>query len=353
MLLVGMPVSGCVSSSPHGQSTTTQPTKTHIYIDGKTVVGGDGQPIELINNPDATDPTYAELLAFLKADQTDRYSYILGPPKNAYICTDFARDVHSNAKAAGIRAAFVAIHIAGADKGHALNAFQTTDRGLVYIDCTGKGLWDDPTKRTNWNRRAYVDIGQPYSVAYLDYYDHHHSRFEFFIHVGHGADMEFRNHAIYLEERTLRSLEELGWLHVSGKEWSQKNQQMLQWLQTHDVEEIGMKWTKEWIRENEAKLYSWKFVEGTGSSGTIGSGSERLVRFRSFCIDADVVWGSWFQPPIWSGTIEEKVIVIDEMPVVWLITWRQRGWREPFKVWSSGELVSQGIVKAVHIHWGE
>lgn len=53
---------------------TPETTGGHIYIDGKIVVGGDGEPIKLINNPNATDPTYAELLAFLEADQTDRYS---------------------------------------------------------------------------------------------------------------------------------------------------------------------------------------------------------------------------------------------------------------------------------------
>ena len=145
-LLLVFLVVGCVGTSNTPTPTpTTTPTptfqKTHINIDGKIALRGSGEPVELINNPDATNPTFAELVAFLQRDQTDKYSYILGPPKNAYICTDFAETVHNNAEAAGIRAAWVGIDIEGEAEGHALNAFETTDLGLVYIDCTGKGLW--------------------------------------------------------------------------------------------------------------------------------------------------------------------------------------------------------------------
>ena len=187
---------------------TPETSETHVYIDGKIVAGGDGEPIELTDNPNATDPTYAELLAFLEADQTDKYSYIVGPPKVAYICADFARDVHNNAEAAGIRAAWVGIDLESQAEGHALNAFQTTDRGLVFIDCTGVGLWDETGDRTCWDRRAYVETGQPYAVAYIDRVM---TKFKFFIHVGLGADQLIGTD---LGEQTLRTLEELGWLQL-------------------------------------------------------------------------------------------------------------------------------------------
>ena len=38
------------------------------------------------------------------------------------------------------RAAFVAVLFSDNEAGHALNAFRTTDRGLVYVDCTGRGF---------------------------------------------------------------------------------------------------------------------------------------------------------------------------------------------------------------------
>jgi len=112
----------------------TEDTSGHIYKNGAIECGADGEPIELINNPDATDPTYAGLVVFIKEDSTDKHLYSYD-----YVCSDFAEAVHNNAEAAGIRAAWVAIDLEGEVEGHACNAFETTDRGLVYIDCTGEG----------------------------------------------------------------------------------------------------------------------------------------------------------------------------------------------------------------------
>jgi hypothetical protein len=86
----------------------------------------------LINNPDAVNPTYQEVLNFIWMDTTDSYRYIL----NYYMCGNFAETVHNNAEAAGIRTATVFIRFEHG-VGHAINAFLTTDRGLVYIDSTG------------------------------------------------------------------------------------------------------------------------------------------------------------------------------------------------------------------------
>lgn len=109
----------------------------YIIHDGGIEVGGDGEPIELINNPDAANPTYDELVAFIMWDTTDTNSPIEKGP-GAYVCADFAEDVHNNAEAAGIRAAWVGVDFEGEEyaAGHALNAFETADGGLVYIDCT-------------------------------------------------------------------------------------------------------------------------------------------------------------------------------------------------------------------------
>ena len=150
----------------------------HIYENGDVLVGGDGEPIELINNPDATNPTYAELIAFIEEDTTDINDY-LENPYIGYVCADFAEDVHNNAEAAGIRAAWVSLQIEGSDKGHALNAFDTIDMGLVYIDCTGQSFSSKLNLRlveteegfsfvsegpTNWDAVAYVEIGKEYGL---------------------------------------------------------------------------------------------------------------------------------------------------------------------------------------------
>jgi flagellar basal body-associated protein FliL len=86
----------------------------------------------LIDNPEATNPSWAELKAFLAQDMTENHQYIL----NEYDCSQFSRDLHNRAEAAGIRAAVVHINLVGESVGHALNAFLTTDYGLVYVDCT-------------------------------------------------------------------------------------------------------------------------------------------------------------------------------------------------------------------------
>jgi len=88
--------------------------------------------VTLVDNPEATNPTFDELTAFLARDRTEQHTYIL----DVYDCSQFSRDVHNNAEAAGIRTAEVQIFFRGEWTGHALNAFITTDYGLVYVDCT-------------------------------------------------------------------------------------------------------------------------------------------------------------------------------------------------------------------------
>ncbi len=163
------------------QSITKKPL--HIYEDGAIHVGGDREPIELINIPDAANPTYAELVTFLKEDSTDEHPYIEDLGILSYVCSDFAEDVHNNAEAAGIRAAWVSIQFEGEDIGHALHAFETTDRGLVYVDCTGGNVGGverlqelmkassdtvPSPQPTSWDSIAYVETGREYGLIYLD-----------------------------------------------------------------------------------------------------------------------------------------------------------------------------------------
>lgn len=165
------------------QDTTENPQ--YIYEDGAIHVGGDGEPIELINNPSATNPSYAELVAFIKEDSTDKHRYAtsadvyFGFAKTPYVCSDFAEDIHNNAEAAGIKAGWVSIDFWEDDEGHACNAFETTDRGLVYIDCTGGDLWSPlniqivktgegfsltQNKPSTWDKVVYVEIGKEYGA---------------------------------------------------------------------------------------------------------------------------------------------------------------------------------------------
>jgi calcineurin-like phosphoesterase family protein/2'-5' RNA ligase len=122
--------------------TTTSNTKTtsteYVYQGRSVVIGADGHRITLVNNNKADNPTWAELVAFLQSDHTDEIIY----DYDTFVCADFAELLHNNAEAAGIKAGYVCITLGPADyspfiSGHALNMFETTDRGLVFIDCTG------------------------------------------------------------------------------------------------------------------------------------------------------------------------------------------------------------------------
>jgi myosin heavy subunit len=88
---------------------------------------------KLVDNVTARDPTWKELMAFIAADKTEKHPYVA----NEYDCSQFSRDVHNNAEAAGIKAAVVHASLKNENVGHAFNAFLTTDCGLVYVDCTG------------------------------------------------------------------------------------------------------------------------------------------------------------------------------------------------------------------------
>jgi hypothetical protein len=77
------------------------------------------------------DPTYAEVLSFLDEDRTDENEYI-EDTYGVYVCSHFARDAGNNAELEGFRCAFVEIRFI--DTGHAIIAFNTVDRGLLYFD---------------------------------------------------------------------------------------------------------------------------------------------------------------------------------------------------------------------------
>jgi cell division protein FtsB len=136
-----------------------------------------GTPITLWNNLNGThNPTWRELRNFLDSDDTEsiRYDY------NSFMCGDFAERLHNNAERAGIRAAVVVIHFTSGPP-HAIDAFYTTDKGLVYIDDTGEGLefvvtdyfYGTPiySLAEGKDKVAYVSVGKEYGLIELSFAD--------------------------------------------------------------------------------------------------------------------------------------------------------------------------------------
>jgi hypothetical protein len=74
------------------------------------------------------DPTYKQMMSFIKEDKTDKRQYT----KDEYACQNFAMDVCNNAEKKGIRCAYVIIDYL--EGGHAIVAFDTFDRGLIYVE---------------------------------------------------------------------------------------------------------------------------------------------------------------------------------------------------------------------------
>jgi hypothetical protein len=83
------------------------------------------------NSPTASNVTYRELLEFILLDQTDHITY----DNDSYVCIDYAVAVHDHAERQNITAGVVTCQIGGTL--HALDVFNTTDQGVVYVDCTG------------------------------------------------------------------------------------------------------------------------------------------------------------------------------------------------------------------------
>ena len=74
------------------------------------------------------NPTHEEMREFLTRDETDSNPYVVGE----YNCVDFSAQLSNNAEANGIRVAYVRIR--AKEWGHVLVAFETTDRGFIFIE---------------------------------------------------------------------------------------------------------------------------------------------------------------------------------------------------------------------------
>lgn len=142
-----------------------------VYKKNMPYVKESGERVYLVNYKNASDPSWDELIAFLERDDTDEYQYSEG----VFDCADFAEMLHDNAESSGIKAAWVAVDFVEGE-GHALNAFNTTDTGLVYVDCTSgfsppviaEDMDDEAERGYEHDKIAYVVEGKTYGVISID-----------------------------------------------------------------------------------------------------------------------------------------------------------------------------------------
>jgi len=180
--------------------------------------GGDGAPIILTENPDATDPTWAELIVFLEADTTDEIPYVLG----SFICGDYAEALHNNAEGLGIRTAYVPVQL-NEEPGHALNAFNV-DGTTVFIDVGSA------------DKVAYLEIGKDYGAIALDaaeaftytYFETYLARFE-----AYQEDLAKYNAQV----EAYNGLEAPPVPHATRSEWSDA---LIEWLAELNAEKTAL-----------------------------------------------------------------------------------------------------------------
>ena len=110
-------------------SDTSPVIKYSVIKDRENALGE--HPV-LMENSSAHNPTYKELLNFLKTDDTVKSKYV----SPDFTCADFAQEMQNHAESQGIRCGFAGISFFESQYGHALDVFDTTDRGLVYVDTT-------------------------------------------------------------------------------------------------------------------------------------------------------------------------------------------------------------------------
>jgi hypothetical protein len=115
------------------------------------------------------DPTYQEVRTFIAADNTDAKTYV----NDTYVCEDFAFDVKTHAMQQKIRCAYVSIRFP--DSAHAIVAFNTTDRGIIYIEPqsdeevnlqVGKHYWTQCVITTIQYITAYDDTINRFNVIW-------------------------------------------------------------------------------------------------------------------------------------------------------------------------------------------
>lgn len=107
------------------------------------------------------DPTYAEVKAFILTDSTDKMVY----QKNVFTCADFAYSLRSNAYKNEYRCFGVYIILEGG--AHMIVGFNTTDRGMVFIEPqndyfvkleVGVSYWNTALQTTVRYAPSYSDI---------------------------------------------------------------------------------------------------------------------------------------------------------------------------------------------------
>lgn len=115
------------------------------------------QEPQLVNNEEAIDPKWYQMVNFLSDVKAGKEIYHRG-----FLNNSFAEEIHNMAETRGMKAAWVTVESQDG-KWHTLNAFNTTDKGLVYVDFIGTEPFGE------WAKIAHIVEGKEYSVIRISY----------------------------------------------------------------------------------------------------------------------------------------------------------------------------------------
>lgn len=106
----------------------------------------------LVVSPEVSlrDPGYQEAVGFVASDGTDQRPY-----DRSSACVAFAKEFRSNANKAGLKCAYVVVYFPEGYS-HALNGFNTTDRGLVFVEPQSDEVFSLVVGEPYWNRARYM-----------------------------------------------------------------------------------------------------------------------------------------------------------------------------------------------------
>jgi hypothetical protein len=101
-----------------------------INNNGEYLANPNHEKMEIHNNKYAKDPTFAEVIKILKKTTIDENEY-----SHTYYCTEFAADLHDISENKYKKKCIIVTADSrdGSFK-HCFNAYNTKDRGIVYVD---------------------------------------------------------------------------------------------------------------------------------------------------------------------------------------------------------------------------
>jgi len=130
------PASGPQGSASMASTDMSQATGAPSDVTYKTITERQdamGVHPVLMENPQAVNPTYGQVVAFLSTDDTVKNKYVVP----TFTCADFAVELQNHAEEQNMKCGYASLKFVSKPDGHAVDVFDTIDRGLIYVDTTG------------------------------------------------------------------------------------------------------------------------------------------------------------------------------------------------------------------------